>query len=148
MCRYRKSMYSCNHSIVSAEPFTLCPIQKDYISGKSAEPCDMVQTHLCSTIRISKPCESCGKARDTLNTRLSDAKKKMAELRQRLGLSEATSSSNQSEGDGDDKKSEGEGSDKEKEKELEKEKEVDPVHAFLERKKTEKHAHLMMLGGK
>lgn len=142
MCRYRKSIFLCNHSQLSAEPHTICAAQRDYMSGRSAEACDEINTHTRTTLRISKLCDRCGTKKATLDRRLSDVKTKMAELRQHLteaygdcvkhvyeaGLEPGVKMEDaKSAGDAGPKKS-------------------DPVEEFLRMKRTEEHSHLMMLG--
>ncbi|KAI1426505.1 hypothetical protein F5Y12DRAFT_742427 [Xylaria sp. FL1777] len=119
----------------------ICPAQRDYISGTSAEPCDEIKTHTCSTIRVTQLCESCGQRKTTLDRRLSGVKTKMAELRQHLteaygdcvkhvyeaGLEEEANAK-----DGNER-----GADVIK---------IDPIQEFLRMKRNEKHSHLMMLG--
>ncbi|KAI1754044.1 hypothetical protein F4782DRAFT_545382 [Xylaria castorea] len=141
MCRYRRSIYSCNHAQLSAEPFVTCSTQQEYMSGANGKPCNVVDSHTCSTIRIRHLCQQCEDKKVTLDSRLSQAKSKMAELRQHLnetyencmrqideaGLKSASEACEKSEGE-------------------EEKKAVSPVEAFLRAKKKEKHAHLMMLG--
>ncbi|KAI0451579.1 hypothetical protein F5B21DRAFT_486499 [Xylaria acuta] len=146
MCRYRRSIYLCNHTQLSAEPFITCSAQRGFISGASSEPCDLADSHTCSTIRFWHLCQGCEGKKVALDSRLSELKSKMAELRQHLDetydncMKHIDEASLKPASEGDDEKSEGE---EEKKKEEEK---IDPVAAFLKMKKSEKHSHLMMLG--
>ncbi|KAI0802141.1 hypothetical protein GGR55DRAFT_667021 [Xylaria sp. FL0064] len=61
MCRYRRSMWSCNHSQLSAEPHATY-----------------------STIRIARLCGCCGTKKASLDKQFSDVKARMATLKQHL----------------------------------------------------------------
>ncbi|KAI0183421.1 hypothetical protein EV127DRAFT_489881 [Xylaria flabelliformis] len=136
MCRYRRSIYLCNHTQLSAEPFVLCSTQQDYISGKISEPCDMAQIHTCTTIRVRQLCQQCDDKKAATDSRISEVKSKMAELRQHLNEKYADCMKHIDEEEAS-LKSASEGEEKET---------MSPVEAFLKAKKNEKHAHLMMLG--
>ncbi|KAI3332248.1 hypothetical protein HD806DRAFT_546400 [Xylariaceae sp. AK1471] len=145
MCRYRKSLFLCNHSQLSQEPFIICAAQRDYLSGTAAEPCDTVKTHSCSTIRVPRLCEHCENKKITTEQRFTDVKTKMAELRQHLDRMYGDCMKHV-EGAGlepEAKPSDGDGGGKEEEDRKE---EFDPVEEFLRKKMNEKHSHLMMLG--
>ncbi|KAH8163507.1 hypothetical protein CIB48_g4745 [Xylaria polymorpha] len=121
MCRYRRSIYSCNHTQLSTEPFVICSLQKDYLSGASTEPCNVADTHTCSTIRVWSLCPVCEDTRGELDRRL-DEHIDEADLKP--------------ESEGDAKSDEAKDTDAK----------LDPVAAFLKAKKNEKYSHLMMLG--
>ncbi|RYC60037.1 hypothetical protein CHU98_g6155 [Xylaria longipes] len=141
MCRYRRSIYSCNHIHLSSEPFLTCSAQQDYISGASTEPCNIAETHTCSTVRQWYLCKFCEDKKTTLDGRLSEIKSKMTELRQHLDETYDNVMKNidearlkpESEGDATSE-------------EAEEKKALDPVQAFLKAKKSEKHSQFMMLG--
>ncbi|KAI0478095.1 hypothetical protein F4859DRAFT_513677 [Xylaria cf. heliscus] len=137
MCRYRKLIFTCNHTQLLTEPFIACSEQQEYIAGTRAEPCNVANSHMCSTIRINHMCQQCEDKKIAQDGRLSELKRKMAFIRQHLDekhdnamkqvdearLAAAATS-----------------------EEVEKKKKIDPVEAFLRAKKNEKHSHLMMLG--
>ncbi|KAI1304836.1 hypothetical protein F5Y03DRAFT_406819 [Xylaria venustula] len=138
MCRYRRSMFLCNHSQLSAAPQWFCSAQRDYVAGKSDQPCDEVGTHTCSTIRVPQLCVSCGTRKATLDQRLSEVKSKMAELKQHLNESYGECVKHVFEaGLESEVKTKGDEKDSKK---------ADPVAEFLKMKRSEKHANLMMLG--
>ncbi|KAI0966873.1 hypothetical protein F4678DRAFT_447597 [Xylaria arbuscula] len=138
MCRYRRSMFLCNHSQLSAAPQWFCSAHRDYVSGKSTEPCDEVGTHTCSTIRVSQLCTNCRTRKATLDRRLSGVKSKMAELKQHMNESYGECIKHVYD-DGIDSEVKAKGDEKDAKK-------VDPVAEFLKMKRSEKHANLMMLG--
>ncbi|KAI1346466.1 hypothetical protein F5Y01DRAFT_319755 [Xylaria sp. FL0043] len=133
MCRYRRSMWLCNHSQLSAEPHALCAVQRDYISGERHEPCYEVNTHTYSTIRIGRLCGRCGTRKASLDKQFSDVKARMATLKQHLDekYGDCIKHVNEAGLELDD----GESTEK-----------VDPVTEFLRMKRNEKYANLMMLG--
>ncbi|KAI1327105.1 hypothetical protein F5Y16DRAFT_399654 [Xylariaceae sp. FL0255] len=142
MCRYRKSIFLCNHAQVSAEPLIVCEVQSQYLASSPfpiVEPCDITETHARNTIRVTTLCAECEKRNTNVEQRFLDVKKKMAELRVHLNeaydhcmthLDEAGLTAEE----------------KEKESREEEKDEDDPIKAFLKKKMTEKHSHLMMLG--
>ncbi|TGJ87461.1 hypothetical protein E0Z10_g1261 [Xylaria hypoxylon] len=142
MCIYKKSIFLCNHTLLSAEPHAICSIQQEYLAGEASEPCDVSYTHSLSTIRISsRQCESCETKKTALDRRLLGVKEKMAELRQHLNesygdcMKHVEDAGLKPEDEGDSKSEEDT-----------RPKEVDPVEAFLTMKMKEEHAHLMILG--
>jgi hypothetical protein len=148
MCRYRKSLFLCNHSQLCQDPFIICSAQRDFVSGAATEPCDVIKTHSCSTIRVSRLCEYCEEKKITTDQRFTNVKSRMAALRKHLdkiygdcvkhveeaGLEPVEKSSDVGVLHGRGKE------DREREREL------DPVEEFLRKKMSEKHSHLMMLG--
>ncbi|KAI1819984.1 hypothetical protein F4861DRAFT_534033 [Xylaria intraflava] len=164
MCRYRKSVFLCNHTQLSAEPLSLCLAQQKYLSGLVSEPCSVVNTHGCSTIRLSKDCEPCTIKYASLDKTLSALKEKIAELRQHLddaygccmkhvdeaGLKPEAKPDTKPEAKPDAKPDAKPGGKEEAQEnpktEGDGEEEVDPVARFLKMKMNEKYSHLMMLG--
>ncbi|GAW11945.1 hypothetical protein ANO14919_012980 [Xylariales sp. No.14919] len=144
MCRYRKSIFLCNHTQISAEPHTLCSAQKDYRRGKASEPCDEVSTHTLSTIRIPHLCEGCSTTKTAQDQRLAEVKKKMAELRQHLEQAYGDCMKHVSEAGLLEAKPENEGN-QESEGSTKPNEVGDPVEAFLKMKMNEKYSHLMVL---
>ncbi|KAI0543980.1 hypothetical protein F4679DRAFT_66138 [Xylaria curta] len=134
MCRYRRSIYLCNHTQLSAEPFVICSAQQDYISGATSQPCEIAQIHTCSTIRVRQLCQQCDDKKVAQDSRISEVKSKMAGLRQHLNekyddcMKHIDEASPKSSNEGEEKEA------------------MSPEEAFLKAKKNEKHAHLMMLG--
>ncbi|KAI5926131.1 hypothetical protein F4810DRAFT_579622 [Camillea tinctor] len=162
MCRYRKSLYMCNHSQISAEPMAACQAQREYTSGTAKEPCDRVETHPRDTIRVGLLCPPCRDKKSTLDKQLDVVKSRMAELRKYLDesygdcmkhLDEAGLEPEEKPSNGksttttttaETRKGKGKGKDPEPAKE---EKAVDPVQEFLRKKMMDTDAHLMMLSG-
>ncbi|RWA09560.1 hypothetical protein EKO27_g5545 [Xylaria grammica] len=144
MCRYRKSIFLCNHTQISAEPLTLCSAQKDYGCGKASEPCDAVSTHTLGTIRIPHLCERCSTIKTVQDRRLAEVKEKMAELRQHLEQAYGDCIKHASEAGLPAAKPENEGN-PESEGATKLGEVDDPVEAFLKMKMNEKYSHLMVL---
>ncbi|KAI1128587.1 hypothetical protein F5Y10DRAFT_291859 [Nemania abortiva] len=84
MCRYRKSIFLCNHTRQSTAPFVTCHLQQDYLAGSVSDPCETVSTHSCSTIRLPQLCPSCKARKGVADKRLSNVRAKIAEIRQQL----------------------------------------------------------------
>jgi hypothetical protein len=149
MCRYRKSLFLCNHSQLSQEPFIICAAQQDHLSRTAAEPCGTIETHGCGTIRVSHLCGYCAAKRITVDRRFENVKVKMADLRRHLDevygdcmkhLDEAGLEFGTQPGD-----MEGGGNSRTGGGEEERKQSEDPVQEFLSRKMNEKYSHLMML---
>ncbi|KAI0398972.1 hypothetical protein F4802DRAFT_83279 [Xylaria palmicola] len=153
MCRYRKSIFQCNCTQLSPEALTLCAVQQAYLAGGATEPCGLVTSHTCATVRVPRLCGTCGAKKAALDRTFAEVKRRMAGLRRHLDESYGDCMKHMDESFGERK---GKGKGKGKEKKTEKEKgetatkaetePVDPVEAFLRKKRAEKHANLMMLG--
>ncbi|KAI0020591.1 hypothetical protein F4780DRAFT_366875 [Xylariomycetidae sp. FL0641] len=143
MCKYRKSLYACNHAQVCSEPFIACQAQKDHLSGESSEPCDIVETHGRSTIKISKMCAYCEEKKVTLDQQFDHVKGRMADLRKQLEKSYENCMKHLDDvGLEPEKKPDSVGSTEQSSEE----EELDPVQAFLKKKMADPDSHLMMLG--
>ncbi|KAI0098996.1 hypothetical protein GGR51DRAFT_536466 [Nemania sp. FL0031] len=126
MCRYRRSIFRCNHTLRPSEPFLTCPMQKEYLAGLVSTPCDIVDTHRCSTIRFDRMCPRCESSKRKLDKRLSDVRSRIAGLRQHM-----------QEAYGDRLKvEEGTGEKGEHKEEVKK---LDPMQEFLKSKRDEKY---------
>ncbi|KAI1496567.1 hypothetical protein F5X99DRAFT_424445 [Biscogniauxia marginata] len=170
MCHHRKSLYLCNHAVIAPEPLIVCPAQRDYLSGSAAEPCDLVETHARSTIRLSKLCPQCRGKKTTTDRQLDLVKSRMAELRRHLDesydncmkhLDEVGLGPESQPDDDDDDGTATAAGEKRKSRGKEKKKAaspdgdgdeggrevVDPVQEFLRKKMMEDNSHLMMLSG-
>ncbi|KAI1813705.1 hypothetical protein GGS20DRAFT_463738 [Poronia punctata] len=156
MCLYRKSVFSCNHSQIASTPLSLCCAAQNQSSSSSSSSqqqekmCEEVQTHGRSTIRIARPCDICRAKKDASDEIFEEVKRRMAVLREHLEgsygeclklVGEAGVKVEEEMPVVKKKKVEGES---EGEGEGEKK---DPVAEFLRMKRSEKHSHLMMLGG-
>ncbi|KAI2623658.1 hypothetical protein GGS21DRAFT_533606 [Xylaria nigripes] len=146
MCRYRKSIFLCNHSQFPAEPLSICPEQQGYLAGTVAQPCKVVSTHGCSTIRISRLCQCCHIKQVSLDTTFMNLKGKISELRQHLDEAYGDCIKHVDEAGLEPEKKPSDAKEDPKAKK-EGDKEIDPVVAFLKMKRNEKYSHLMMLGG-
>ena len=137
MCRYRKSIFLCNHSQVFAHPQKACQDQLDFLEGKNVTPCTKVFTPLSTTVRVQSLCEQCKSRKTEIDGKLSGVKSKMNELKQQLSaaygdcVKHVYESGLESQGV-DEKDEECPGK-------------LDPEE-FLRRKRAEDDAHLMMLG--
>ncbi|KAI1111815.1 hypothetical protein F5Y14DRAFT_464302 [Nemania sp. NC0429] len=153
MCRFRQSIFTCNHTQPSPSRIISCPTQQAYEAGKFPSPCGVAKTHACTTIRAERLCDSCAARKERLDNRFSDVRTRIAGLRKHLGeaYGECLKHVDGVDGAGQGKGASGSGKSGEKrEGEAAKgqdEKAVDdPVEAFLKMKRNEKYAHLMMLG--
>ncbi|KAI0521303.1 hypothetical protein F5B22DRAFT_644028 [Xylaria bambusicola] len=141
MCRYRKSVFQCNHSQVSPRPQKPCQDQLDFIAGKRTEPCETVTTHISTTVRVPQLCEDCESRKTRIDGKLSNVKTKMNELKRQLSeaygdcVKHVSESGLESEAKVEDEK---DGSEAEPGQ-------LDPEE-FLRRVRNEEHSHLMMLG--
>ncbi|KAI1434709.1 hypothetical protein GGR50DRAFT_390367 [Xylaria sp. CBS 124048] len=145
MCRYRKSIYLCNHSQLAAEPLQICSKQREYTSGLVSEPCQIRLTHLCSTIRVPLLCERCHAKQIPLDQKFATVKEKMSELRRHLEVAYDDCMKHVDEAG---LKSEAKPTPviKRQQKIKVDDKELDPVTQFLKMKMREKYSELMMLG--
>ncbi|KAI1269277.1 hypothetical protein F5Y18DRAFT_415069 [Xylariaceae sp. FL1019] len=171
MCRYRKSLFICNHAQIAPERMITCALQKDFQNGEIANGCEVVETHPRNTIRVSTLCANCSAKKDTTDATFKEIKEKMAIMRKHLdesydgcmkaldevGLEPERKPENKPESKPEDISeskpeskleevvpcADGVGSEPEKTDDSE---DSDPVKAFLRRKMTEEHSHLMMLG--
>ncbi|KAI1081749.1 hypothetical protein F5B20DRAFT_569663 [Whalleya microplaca] len=134
MCLHPKSMYQCNHAVIGSEPLRLCQEQQAYLSGSAKKPCDEVETHPRTTIRLPKLCSSCEDKKVTINQQLDLVKARMAKLREHLDESYNKCMSHLDEV----------GLEPERKPGAEIETPVDPVQEFLRKKRLEGDAHLMM----
>ncbi|KAI1171600.1 hypothetical protein F4777DRAFT_593701 [Nemania sp. FL0916] len=138
MCRYRQTLFQCNHTLRAAAPFQICAQQQ-------AEPqqyCGEALVHPCSTIRANQACDVCAARKNATDGRLSEVKARIQAMRQHLNITYGECLRHVNEA--------GVGADAGKEvktEDVKAEKEEDPVQAFLKMKRTEKYAHLTMLGG-
>lgn len=146
MCRYRKTLFLCNHSALSSAPQIPCATHLAHTSSPlTSPPCTTASTHACSTVRVSRLCGSCSDKKQSTDRRLSEVKVRIAGLRDRLSEVYGDCARHLDEVgvevEGVHGKSGSEGG-----SEGMKEEEEDPVQAFLRKKRAEKDSHLMMLG--
>ncbi|KAI0151744.1 hypothetical protein GGR57DRAFT_503673 [Xylariaceae sp. FL1272] len=155
MCRYRKSLFLCNHAQIAPERLTPCAVQKDFQAGLTCDSCDTIETHPRNTIRVCRLCGNCGDKKGTTDARFKEIKEKMAIMRKHLDESydgcmkalDEVGLEPESKPDSTPEiivtPADEEGHVEDKQKEV---KEIDPVKEFLRKKMTEEHSHLMMLG--
>ncbi|KAI1184536.1 hypothetical protein F5B17DRAFT_78405 [Nemania serpens] len=161
MCRYRQSIFTCNHTQPSPSRIITCSTQQAFESGRSSSPCGVAKTHACTTIRVPKLCEPCAAQKARLDSRFSDVRTRMAGLRRHLDeaygecLRHVDGVGEEGVGKGKEKKNEKneseireamKGCGKEGKEGDEVVVDEDPVEAFLKMKRNEKYSHLMMLG--
>ncbi|KAI1379398.1 hypothetical protein F4677DRAFT_408868 [Hypoxylon crocopeplum] len=84
MCPHRKTVYQCNHSVVSRAPIQTCQAQRDYQSGRRSLPCYKVTTHGRSSIRVSILCPYCHDRKAKLEKSFDNVKSRIATLRGHL----------------------------------------------------------------
>ncbi|KAI8957231.1 hypothetical protein F5Y11DRAFT_361005 [Daldinia sp. FL1419] len=156
MCHHRKTIYECNHTIVDPTPLRACEAQRDYESGSSSDPCDITDTHGRSNVKIPQLCKACHDKKSTLDSRLSQAKLLIEDLKKQLSESYSKCVSHVDDAGLESEKEETPPEVAEKEEttvepvstEAAPEEETerpDPVAEFLKKKMQESYAHLMMI---
>ncbi|GAW25086.1 hypothetical protein SAMD00023353_0103660 [Rosellinia necatrix] len=167
MCRYRKTLYQCNHARLSPSPHTVCSTAAAG-EGEGAR-CEVVATHACLTVRAARPCDACAARQAALDRTFAEVRGRLASLRRHLddaygGCMRAVDEAGLGDEDGEGKGEmtvttrvggRGEGDEKQtvvamvrgvEGQKQQQDPPADPVEAFLRMKRAEKHSHLMMLG--
>ncbi|KAI0841030.1 hypothetical protein F5Y06DRAFT_294298 [Hypoxylon sp. FL0890] len=132
MCPYRKTVYQCNHSVVSPSPIGICELQRDYESGQRSDPCNLVQTHGRNNIRVPCLCPNCHQRKKIVDRQFVSVKTRLAELRKELEKKYDQCMTHLDEAG------------LEPEENSPSRNEPDPAQEFLKKKRLENDAHLMM----
>ncbi|KAK6957432.1 hypothetical protein Daesc_000217 [Daldinia eschscholtzii] len=155
------TIYQCNHVVVDPSPLRACEARRNYESGLSAKPCDVVETHGLSNVKVPRLCPPCHDKKSSLDTQLVRVKSLIADLKKELSesygkcLSHMDDAGLKSEKKQDDSSSKSEeattvepgsaGVDPDEIMEKIDPAEIDPIEEFLRKKKQESDAHLMMI---
>ncbi|KAF3067475.1 hypothetical protein GL218_08659 [Daldinia childiae] len=156
MCHHRKIIYQCNHTAMDPSPLKVCEVQRDYESGSSPGSCEVVETHGLSNFRVPRFCSPCHDKKTSLDSRISQAKSLIADLKKQLSESYGQCVLHMEEAGLESEKKqettlevskeattvESGSDDNDPDETMEK---IDPVEEFLKKKKQESYAHLMMI---
>ncbi|KAI0152224.1 hypothetical protein F4776DRAFT_669979 [Hypoxylon sp. NC0597] len=135
MCPYRKTIYQCNHTVVSPSPIGICEFQVEYDSGQRSEPCNIVQTHGRNSIKIAHQCSDCQQRKQKMDKQFVSVKTRIAELRKELEKKYDLCKSHMDEVGVEPE---------EKPSSMVSTDTPDPTQEFLTKKMQEEDAHLMM----
>ncbi|KAI1476365.1 hypothetical protein F4774DRAFT_428102 [Daldinia eschscholtzii] len=161
MCHHRKTIYQCNHVVIDPSPLRACKARRNYESGLSPEPCDVVETHGLSNLKVPRLCPPCHDKKSSLDSQLVRVKSLIADLKRELSesygkcvlhMDDAGLESEKKQDDSSSKSEEGaavepDSTEVDPDEIMEKIDpiDIDPIEEFLRKKKQESDAHLMMI---
>ncbi|KAI1456012.1 hypothetical protein F4805DRAFT_476441 [Annulohypoxylon moriforme] len=84
MCQYSRVIYQCNHSTVSPTPSQPCQAQADYESGKTPEPCTIVESHARINVKIPSLCDTCHEKKKKTDAQFASIRERLAIMKELL----------------------------------------------------------------
>ncbi|KAI2473060.1 hypothetical protein F4781DRAFT_381705 [Annulohypoxylon bovei var. microspora] len=136
MCPFRKTIYQCNHSVISPLPLQPCQEQKDYKSGLRSEPCTTTETHRRNNIKVPHLCPPCHERKITIDKQFDSVKERLAKLKEELKKKHDQCLDHLDEAGLHPKEGSPSSSPPNPS--------IDAAEEFLKKKRQEEHAHLMM----